>query len=1246
MKKFLVVFAPLLMFFWPPFAVGQFYGEINLASAPVIFVGENADDQAGYHISIAGDVNHDGVDDILIAAPNNSEAGDTKGQVYLIFGKSDNWNPLIDLRDADASFFGEVKSDRASHDVFGLGDINNDGIDDFAIGVKFVDQAAVNAGKTYIFFGKETGWNQDTPLTEADASFLGEEAGSEAGHVSPAGDLNGDGINDLIIGAGFNDQAAANAGKVYIVFGKADGWEKDLSLTQADASFLGEAAEDFAGHRLSNAGDVNGDGLDDILIGAHGADADSLKNRGKVYVIFGKASGWEQAVSLANADASFVGTEATNFSLGWNVCSAGDVNADGFNDMLIASQNRSKVFLINGKATDWEKSVVVDEAAEAIFAGENSLDHAGYDMRAAGDLNSDGRADFIIGAYGNDQNGADAGKSYVFYGRMNWPKNVGLADADATFLGEAAGDQSGFSVAGGGDVNGDGLADILIAANLNDASYADAGKVYLLFGSRGDLTVVQPNGGEVWNVGEQYKITWHSANPQGTIKIELSRDGGSTWEFLKETEDDGAAYWDITGSPSDSCVIKVTNLTTSLSDESDAIFSIVNPSLTLGLPNGGEKWFTGEDHSIVWQSVGDLPKIKIELSTNNGIDWVTVADSTDNTGVFVWTIPNTFSAQCLIRIQDSKDGSPVDVSDSVFEIAAPPNISALVPNGGESWQIGTEQNITWSSTNTSGAVNIELSRDNGSSWEELVASTSDEGSWQWNVIGPSSANCLIRVADADGDPADVSDSTFAISDIPDIAITSPTSGDSWMIGTSQQISWTSLNTSGHVRVRLSRDQFASWETLADSLSDEGLFSWIVTEPASNSCVIEISDLDGTPADTSEFFAVTDIPQITVLSPNGGENWQIASQQTISWSSTNGGPNVQIEISRNSGVDWEVLADSTENDGSWQWAVTGPSSQSCLLRLNAKNGSASDTSDATFTISEVPTIAVTSPNGAESWEIGSDQQITWTSVNITSAVEISLSWNNGLVWFVVEDSTENDGNWSWKVTGPVSDSCLVRISAVDGSVTDISDAPFAVFDGLVISLTSPNGGELWEIGGQREISWSVSKFLGMAIISLSRDHGKSWEVLKNLEEVAQGSQSWIWPVTGPAADSCLIKISDGQGKHWDNSDATFSIHYQVGVVLDAESAPTSFALLQNYPNPFNPETKITYQVPEKISVQLAVFNLSGHLVRNLADESRDAGTYSLVWDGRDQLGRSLPSGFYFCRMTAGEYQKTVRMLYLK
>ncbi len=449
-----------------------------------------------------------------------------------------------------------------------------------------------------------------------------------------------------------------------------------------------------------------------------------------------------------------------------------------------------------------------------------------------------------------------------------------------------------------------------------------------------------------------------------------------------------------------------------------------------------------------------------------------------------------------------------------------------------------------------------------------------------------------------------------------------------------------------MRIRLSRDQLANWETLADSLMDQGAFSWTVTGPASNSCAIEVSDVTGTPADTSEIFAVTDIPQITIVSPNGGEDWRIASPQTISWMPTNSGPNVQIEISRNSGVDWEVLADSTENDGSWQWIVTGPSSQSCLLRVSAKNGSASDVSDAAFSISDIPSITVTSPNGGENWEIGSDQQITWSSVNVAAAVQISMSWNNGSVWFILEDSTENDGSWNWKVTEPVSDSCLLRVSAKDGSATDVSDAPFSVFDGLEISLISPNGGEVWEIGSQRQISWSVNKYLDMATISLSRDRGKSWEVLKNLEQVAQGSQSWTWTVTGPAADSCLIKISDGQGKHWDSSDAAFSIHFQVGVAKDVEALPTAFALLQNYPNPFNPETKITYQLPAKSQVQIAIYNLSGHLIKTLADESKDAGNYSLVWDGRDQLARSLPSGFYFCRMTAGSFRATIRMLYLK
>jgi hypothetical protein len=313
------------------------YGmDVNLTTVDASFMGEYANDNAGYSINSAGDVNGDGFDDFLISAHQSDHGGIDTGQIYLIFGKSSGWSMDVNLSNANASFFGESSYDTAGGTwvgwgaiecVNGAGDVNGDGYDDILIGSDANAEGGPWAGQAYLILGKDSGWSMDTNLSNADASFIGENSGDYLGSsVAGAGDVNNDGYDDILLGAWGNAEGGPEAGKAYLIFGNDSGWSMDFNLSNADVSFIGESSSDWAGWGLASAGDVNSDGYDDILISADGRDEGGT-NAGQVYLILGKANGWNKKIDLSNADASFIGESGLDYA-GTPSKGAGDVNGD------------------------------------------------------------------------------------------------------------------------------------------------------------------------------------------------------------------------------------------------------------------------------------------------------------------------------------------------------------------------------------------------------------------------------------------------------------------------------------------------------------------------------------------------------------------------------------------------------------------------------------------------------------------------------------------------------------------------------------------------------------------------------------------------------------------------------------------------------------------------------------------------------------------------------------------------------
>ncbi len=408
---------------------------------------------------------HDG-----LGAPNHHDGvGADSGAAYLIYGPVTGDESLAD---ADAIFDGEAAGDWAGRAVASAGDVDDDGYDDILIGAILNDEGGNNAGATYLVYGPVYG---RMSLADADAKLIGEAPADYSGRaVDSAGDANGDGYDDILIGAHLNDGGGSAAGATYLVHGPIFG---DVSLSDADARFIGEAAGDHVGRPMASAGDVNADGIQDFLIGAHYESSVGFRS-GAAYLLYGPMSG---DIDLSTAHTKFVGEAADDHAGSW-VAGAGDVNGDGFDDILVGADGESSAgaeagaaYLLYGPFGPGTFSLA--GAADAKLTGQAAGDHAGWSVAGAGDVDGDGYDDILVGAYLADAGGADSGAAYLLYGPVD--SDLSLDDADVILVGEDAGDSAGCFVAGAGDLDGDGLDDLAIGAfGVSN----DTGAAYVVYG--------------------------------------------------------------------------------------------------------------------------------------------------------------------------------------------------------------------------------------------------------------------------------------------------------------------------------------------------------------------------------------------------------------------------------------------------------------------------------------------------------------------------------------------------------------------------------------------------------------------------------------------------------------------------------------------------------------------------------------------------------------------------------------------
>ncbi|MEO0292606.1 MAG: FG-GAP-like repeat-containing protein [candidate division WOR-3 bacterium] len=499
-----------------------------------------------------------------------------------------------------------------------------------------------------------------------------------------------------------------------------------------------------------------------------------------------------------------------------------DLDGDRDMDLAVANSNNVSVLFNNGDGT---------------FAGKKDYGVGNYPMAVfPSDLDGDGYMDLAVANYGSNNvsilknNGDGTFAEKKDYGAGDLPTAVFSSDLDR-----------------------DGDLDLAVVNYFSE-------NVSVLK-NNGDGTFA---GKKDYGVGNYPMAVFPSdLDGDGDIDLSIANNGSNNVSILKNNGDgtfEPKVDYGVGTSPT-------SVFSSALDGDGDLDLAVTNAgshSVSILLNNGDGTFGGRVDYSV---GINPISVFSSDLDGDGDLDLAVANFSSQNVSILLnnsdgsftregeyysWYSPySVFSSDLdadgdldLAIANSNSDNISILFNNNSF-------ITITSPNGGEEWEVGTPCNITWTSAYTSGTVKIEYSIDNGLNWIEIVPSMPDTGIYSWTIPNTLSDSCLVRVSDTDGSPSDISDEVFRISPVPYIILALPNGGEELYVDSTYNISWNSVGTSGSVKIEYSIDNGSSWTEIIASMPDTGIFKWTVPNTPSDSCLVRISDTDGSPYDISD-----------------------------------------------------------------------------------------------------------------------------------------------------------------------------------------------------------------------------------------------------------------------------------------------------------------------------------------------------------------------------------------------------------